>query len=550
MKRVASILLTVVLAVAMSLSFTACGGIEVDSTKTQLYIQNYDGGFGDAWLVEKANEFETLYKDWKGEGDKVGVQIVVTNQIDGGGAVYSKIRNNKIDIYFTEVVNYYQFVTGEGGNPLLDLTDIVTEPLTKFGENKTIESKLTTEQKEYYSSATTGNKYYALPHYSSYFGITYDVDLFDKEGFYFAATPTGTGMGRFVSASNTVKTKGPDGIADTSDDGLPTTYEEFFELCDYMVTCGTLPLSWAGETKEGYISAVLYALFANYAGAEDFSDFFDAKGTFDLIKSFDGNTPNVTKDVTVKRSEGNQVFQQAGIYYSLEFLEKMLTKKYYNKNSSNHLKAQSDFLYSDSKGKPIAMHIDGTYWENEATKIFRDMANNVDEKWSKDNRKLAFMPLPKHADKVGTDNILVDYLHSAVFVDGKLKGTNKESLAKDFVAFVNTDDSLSDFSKSTSAYKGLNYEMSDTDLEQLTHFSKSIYNLKQNSTVVYPVSENPVFYNNFSSFLSSGVYYREINDPVDQIQNGKDTAKSYFQKIGNYYNANKWSSMYKSHYGD
>ena len=82
-------------------------------------------------------------------------------------------------------------------------------------------------------------KYYALPHYSVYQGLMYNIDLFEKKGLYFAKE-TDNGNDGFV-VKGEEKSCGPDGVYGTSDDGLPSSYEEFFKLCDYMVQRGVTP---------------------------------------------------------------------------------------------------------------------------------------------------------------------------------------------------------------------------------------------------------------------------------------------------------------------
>ena len=46
------------------------GGEQVDDTKTQLYVSNYDGGFGDEWLYSAKAKFEKLYENKSFEDGK------------------------------------------------------------------------------------------------------------------------------------------------------------------------------------------------------------------------------------------------------------------------------------------------------------------------------------------------------------------------------------------------------------------------------------------------------------------------------------------------
>lgn len=72
--------------------------------------------------------------------------------------------------------DYYSYATQ---GLFADITDIVTEG----GENS-IESRLSADQKKYYT--LNGGKYYALPREEGIGCMTYDIDLFEDYGLYFA----------------------------------------------------------------------------------------------------------------------------------------------------------------------------------------------------------------------------------------------------------------------------------------------------------------------------------------------------------------------------
>ena len=103
------------------------------------------------------------------------------------------------------------------------------------------------DQKSYLGRTVNGQtRYYAYPHYFTSFGITYNVELFDKKGYYFAEgyNPNGSLEDMFIGSEGVEygyeKTAGPDCESGTYDDGLPTTYDEFFLLCDYIATVGNV----------------------------------------------------------------------------------------------------------------------------------------------------------------------------------------------------------------------------------------------------------------------------------------------------------------------
>ena len=104
-KQVASL----AIAACTIVSFTACGPKHesFDTTKTQIFVGNYDGGLGDAWLKKVAAEFEKDFADYELNG-KVGVEIIPDNRKDefDGNSLISTIDGNSNEIFFTEKVDF------------------------------------------------------------------------------------------------------------------------------------------------------------------------------------------------------------------------------------------------------------------------------------------------------------------------------------------------------------------------------------------------------------------------------------------------------------
>ena len=114
---------------ASTLFATSCGGggttslpdigdreqESVDKSKTQLYVGNYNGGIGEAWLWEAKELFEKDHKD---------VQIMIDNGKDeyGTSSLMSNIKSNRQDLYVVDSVTYY---TLANAGHMADLTEIV-----------------------------------------------------------------------------------------------------------------------------------------------------------------------------------------------------------------------------------------------------------------------------------------------------------------------------------------------------------------------------------------------------------------------------------------
>ncbi|MFA7561424.1 MAG: hypothetical protein WCY80_04920, partial [Candidatus Izemoplasmatales bacterium] len=189
-------------------SLSACNdgfyhGTEVttDINKTQLYIGNYDGGLGHAWLETVIDAFEIEYPE---------VQVIINNEKDlySDANLLTNMKNYNNDIYFLNGITYSNFVAQD---LLADITDVVTGTITN--EDESILDKMNPNLAEYYE--TEDNKFFAVPFFDSIFGLVYDVDLFEEEGFYFN---TDGNMIAF-DEGNTTLSSGPNGIEGDYDDG-------------------------------------------------------------------------------------------------------------------------------------------------------------------------------------------------------------------------------------------------------------------------------------------------------------------------------------------
>lgn len=545
MKKLSTIFICIILFV----SFSACGITvieEVDTSKTQLYIGNYDGGVGSLWLNSIKTRFEEEYNNTSFETGKMGIQVIIRKNKSSffGAGMLDQIGFLSEEIFFTEGVNYYDFVSTKS---IVDITDVVTGSLSEFGESNTIEDKLYDQLKEYLK--TSDNKYYAIPHYEVYGGLIYDVDIFELNLLYFSQT------GGFITALTDTKSNGPDGLAGTLDDGLPATYSDFYTLCNRMLLLDITPLVWSGQYASVQTSYVYNALFADYEGRDNFLLNYNFNGTADnIVQSFDTNGKPVTAQATITPSTGYLLRKQAGKFYALDFMQNIidggyLTNKSYNLTYS-HTDAQEDFIKSSLEGRPIAMIADGTWWENEATVAGKFSKLTGDA--AKENRRFAFMPLPKADElKIG-DSILVDKNYSFAFINANTASA-KLPLAKKFLSFCYTDQSLVNFTKDTGLRKGLSYEMGQDDLDDLTYYQRHLWNMRKSDKVevVMPVSAEPMFLYNQRAFKYQADWVSTVNGNTynivySAIKNSDITSRQFFEGMA--LTATQWQALYGNYF--
>lgn len=556
-----SITLAMVLSLASIGALTACsdssddsGNEEIDTTKTQLYVRNYQGGFGNKWLYNGKVKFEEKYAGVELESGRKGVQVLITDIKDTPQV--SNIQNDVYEVYFVEKVNYLYL---QKQNVIEDLTEIVTS--SNPYDNKTIESKLGNAQKAFYGIEENGaTKYYALPHYTNPLGIVYDMDLFEERNYYFKdgyESETDV-QNMFIIDSADKKSKGSDGEYDTDDDGLPATYADFWNLCQYIKEDGNTPLNWGGNNaSQFYVTAVMFQLMADYQGAEEFMGNFTFDGNMELVQMDSSgnvvlnNGSPATETVTLDPSQKNgyETFRSAAYYYGLEFIKKLMNsvgtyslEKNINNPSYDAFAAQRDFVASrgaNGQGRQ-AMLIDGSWWENEASSYFTSAG------YKKEDCRYGWLPLPAATSaRVGLHNhTMINTGNSICFVKKGLSDM-KKSLALDFVQLMNSDDALVDFTVQTNAFKDFKYDLGDK-VSALTPFGKEMYKAWTSYDLIFPQSNNAQYYNTIYNTDVTRRYAISGSDQFAAIKFLSDknmTAAEYLAKTYSYQKSNNeiWS---------
>lgn len=558
-------------------AFTACGNTpsgnsdggsaggneSVNGEKMQLYVYNYNGGYGSQWIMNAKQRFEAAHANDEFSGGKKGVQIIVDANKDN---IATKI-NSSNEVYFAESADYYSL---KNQGMLADITSAVTTKLD--GESKSIEDKMDDSQKEFFK---VDEKYYAIPHTNTFAGLTYNKDVFDAKNFYFAAEPYLTD-GKvasiedwFIADKGDAKSVGPDGLSNTDDDGLPSTYDEFFILLEYMNQKNVQPITWNGYRYYHYLTWFFQALVADYEGYDQMMLNYTMDGDATDLGTISGGA--FVKDAAplkITTENKNDLARQAGKYYALKFLEKLeemavdasgnttdiVGKKGVFNSSYTHLNAQEDFITGSNDGvnKDIGILIEGIWWENEAAPAFQTLVSKThDQNLAAKNRNFKFMPLPNANAEItaakanGTKkNTMIDQLFALACVKSGLSA-EKQALAEEFIRFCNTDAELRAFTVCTNTPKALNYALSDADKSEMTSFGLSVWNMKEKSEVVYPYATNSTYMNNMQHFSAFEMYSSTLAGgtqtyAIQAFRNGA-TAEDYFTGLKTYLDNYNWN---------
>lgn len=562
MKKIVALMI----ALSMVLAMVGCGksgtiggvrtDVEIDENKTTLIVSNWNGGVGDEWLKSAFKKFEKKYADYSFEKGKKGVQIILgTNNKTTAGAsqVYELIGTEgcKDDIFFTEGVSYHYWAKS---GKILDITDAVKENLTEFDEEKSIYDKLNSDIKT--SMEREDGKVYALPFWVGTYCMVYNATLFDEEGWYVGAD------GGYTNAKGKLG-NGPDGKAGTYDDGMPATYDEFFALLEHIQGDNATPIVWAGASQD-YPMWMLAEMAAETVGYDQFMMNYMFSGEAELVKLDTINYDTMdfeTEKVTITNENGYELARQPGLLYATEFARHLVQDTdFYDPNkcmSGSYKIAQSqlDFVRNPtvSSKKNIAIMVEGTWWENEATAAFQETFGTSATKYDAE-MDYKIMPFPKATEEyIGSENLMISPLESFCFIKSDIAEEKKEAAIK-FLQFLHTDAQMQEFTKLTGLTKPFSYEY---DTENLTSFAKSILEVQENSRIVYPMSNNPV-YNyvpdqfkvvlQLRSAYNPSVGYRDNIIYALSEKNGSDYAydtEDYIKGIYEYRKNTQWKTFDK-----
>lgn len=542
MKRALKTAMCGVLSLVAVASAAGCGGggSKIDTTKTTLYIALDGGGLGTEWVTDAAQRFNEKYPDKSYAEGKKGIQVVPQ---PSSGVIMGASETSGTVLYDLTAV---QSISQNAGK-MLCIDDIVTEVLEmRNGQEVSIEDKIPEESRARYQ---VNGKYYALPSVEYYPGMAYDINLFDRYGYYFAK-PDYTNPGRRFTSTVTGETYqfveepelnangeideesenkscGPDGEYGTDDDGLPSSLYELIALCEYMKNDGVSPINFTGYYDD-YSNFMIAALTVAMQGWERASANYTFTGKLEVVTGFsndslfNGNNA-VAKSIKKPITQTIDVTEECG-YYTTWSVEKYYAEAFMqlccdldwfgssaNSNDSQQT-AQNKFVWSDTKGKEkIAMHIDGSFWYNEANMAgnFEDRDISLGLQAGLKPRKVGWMTLPVNYSETVTEGngkgqVFLDMWRSMLVINKNVENDPELlNAAKDFVKFLYTDDELSKYTAKTSIRKSLDYSVSATDADNMSSYGKQLMRLlsDENNKVLYFEGNNATFNNSPGTFV-------------------------------------------------
>lgn len=487
MKKILSLVLTICLLLSLGSTLIGCAPDNeepIDPNKTQIYVGVTTSGVGTAWL----DEFDRIYEELN-----PNIQIIIDEKSSeyASGELKRTLSGIRQDVIFSNQIIMNDIVENpENGTQIAEITDIVTED-----GNNSLYAKMWDAVKGpgmYNYGTTDAPKFYAIPYFSSHYGMVYDVDMFEEFDLFDLPGYKGLNCVEGDAEDNF----GPDGVENTYDDGLPATWEDFKILLDVLVSKGITPFTYSAK-EPGYQNRWLSSIWASYEGANDYS----------LLTSLSGNDSQFG---TITPENAWQLSKQTGKYAALKVAEyltkhtldsnglsKYISSRVYKGGSHSAINAQVEFINSwpaslEENGammKPIAFLLEGDWWENEAkdSGAFDDCVEEYDDdRWGFRERNFGYFPFPKFIGSQATDGIpdqtntmttLGDDVGNGCAVAFVNDYSDVKEEAKKFLKFCFSPDMNAIFTQVTGLMRAFDYDMSKSQLDMLTPYQLSLWNM-------------------------------------------------------------------------
>lgn len=560
MKTLKKTLALMLCAISAASGLAACegreNGVEVDTGKTQLYVKYYKGGLGAEWIEQTIADFEAKYANYSFEAGKTGVQI--HKDFEKSNIQADLVPESPNHVFLLESMNYYEFYSK---GVMYDLTDLV-KGYAAIGPDaketgKTIEMKMSDARKSYYNMGTEAKAdYKALPFYESSMSLIYNVDLFEKKGWYFAEGMTEDQQKDFAAVyplfipagdTTTKKANGPDGVYGTADDGLPATYADFQALLTVITSSGAVPFISNGYSTD-YLTSVATEVWATASGLDEISMNMSLNGSSNTILDLDGDgnvqydeqgNVKVLENFEITPSNAYMLHAQKGKLDAIKFVKMLMNAGYYSSSFSpsfSHRMAQKNFINgyeNELCDSEIAMLVDGSWWNSEA----RTDYTTSEERTTK---RFANMPIPKpDASQIGENTVRVSERSSLMFINAYTPA-NVLPAALEFMSYLQSDEAMNTFSVNTDTLRGMNYEIKAENLEKMTYYGRSNYEMSRASTTDWiewlPTTliakQNTAMLSSNSWGFNDG---KETNPFKYYRANATTEATAYFTKIFNHY---------------
>lgn len=432
MKKSMKTVLCAVLCAVMALPSVACQADDVINPGAEytLKVSVYAAGYGTVWIEEACR----IYSEQHSE---VAFKIEANNRMFDTIKTRLETDTCDSDVVLIANANYASLVALD---KLEDLSDLY-EMIIPDTENTAVKDVIPEIQYQY---RVRNGKIYGVPWQDAYApGFIYNKKMFEENGW-----------------------------------KLPTTMDEFFDLCDEIAETGVAPLVFGGGQQNGYAINMLNQWFVEYYGYDYIANTFmeyDSPEIYNFTQAGRQKVYETAAKLFQGKTESGKDVVLAG--------SKSFTAQ----------AAQREFIQGHA-----AMDICGNWFPTEMTAYLKGYPDF----------EFGYMPVPHiNADKkdyAGNDSSKVRYS-----LDGNIlaipASSQYKGIAKDFLLSMYTKESYQSF---VEANHGVLRPMNvDIDAAALSDFARASYEYfnagKQADQYIYECSLAPMAVNGYLALLIS-----------------------------------------------
>ena len=547
--KVLSKVLSIVMVGAMLMGMAACGreitdGVKVDENKFQINAFAVENGVGHQWLVQAAIKWNEMNPDSKFQVIPQTGSMALHNGLDA----MVEAKTTDINMYFgSQRPSLSQISKGL----FIDVSDVYQMSVDPDG-------KKIAEKTHYYDdlkvafSNLKGEGMYAIPYASGMNGLVFDYDFFADNNYLFWADASELnaviaqeGEGSAVVSGNKlvanksfgnyqqgerISRAGKDGKYGTYDDGQAMTMKEYEDLLEWIVIQDKnyAYLYATGIIVDAYQRPYLDAVFAQTMGYDNYKNLMSFQGD---LKGADGQVQATLTEANGQIAYDTQIvvksYENAINFYRNNMMgligsvngqscapQQMISTYSYGNMSLRHTDAQGKYVmsYQDENNKPSAFLLEGSWWEYEA-KTYIDIAKQ-DNEYGSNGRDYRFYLIPTQEGQVDTRSVLACQDDGAGVLFNNIPQKVKEAGLEDeyileckkFMAFTLSDENLIEFTKNSGVSRPFDYEMTASDLADLTQFQRNNWELSHDTENIVVLADDYV------KRMSKVRLYSEWND--------------------------------------
>lgn len=463
-----AVLLGIVMSASTLSGLTACGGL-----KNEFTIRYYNGGYGNAWLKEAADEF--------GKANNVKVKLVPSADYDCGAPTLLKSGKNLPDLFIASSGTWREWVTSDYLENLTDVYESYTSCTDSSLEGYSAENGGQIKIKDYLNDSFVDYPYmqkrvgqgefmpWVLQWSVQPLGYAYNTDIlystthYDSNGVV-AGVENGTVWDKFPEKVSELLAYYKD--IDTRNQSL----SDKNKIIQY---------GWSGVQANTLFGGI-YTWWAQAQGL-DVSN-YEGEGTFFDFFNYGNTTDGLTEQQTVSSS----VFNQSGLIKAHETLQSIMvneeTKAYKNSDPKAQSMQATDVQNAFVAGKYAVMG--GSSWLAYEMRDFLDT-----DKDGKQDVNFEYRPIPALDDYTG-NQLTFCKIGDIMYVP---KAAKNKDLAKKFLVFLSSEENNMKFTKQTGSIKPFQYNAFEKYPEHnWSDYTKSVFDTfyKEDTAYLYNYPKN------------------------------------------------------------